>query len=74
MRPVGDACYGGAGNDLINAEDDADDPGRDVVYGGADSDEIFADDENLDIINCGDGQDTAHIDGGIDRVRNCENT
>jgi hypothetical protein len=69
-----DRSIGGPGNDLINATDNPVNPGIDVVNGGANSDEIFAQDGNVDVINCGGGQDIAHIDAGIDRVRNCEST
>jgi RTX calcium-binding nonapeptide repeat (4 copies) len=70
-----DRSIGGEGTDLISADDDRNPPSKDVVDGGAGNDEIFAQDGNKDAINCGDGQDIAHIDGGgIGRVRNCEST
>lgn len=82
-----DRLYGGAGDDMILAEEyrfahdgtyrriPSKNPGRDMVRAGGGSDQVYALDGRADRIECGDGKgDTAVFDRGLDRVaKTCEN-
>ena len=70
-----DVLLGGPGNDLILAEEGAENGrpgGRDTVKGGDGQDIIEAVDGFKDVIDCGRGRDKVRYDRGIDTVENCE--
>lgn len=56
----------GQGNDFIDGR-----KGADQLFGEDGADRILARDGVRDLVDCGDGQDTAMVDR-FDRVRNCE--
>jgi Ca2+-binding RTX toxin-like protein len=67
--------FGGSGPDVINANATAGAGGNDEErsHGGPGNDEIFAIDGLVDLIDCGSGRDTIHIDFSSDALANdCE--
>ncbi|HEX5699248.1 MAG TPA: hypothetical protein VFX77_01265 [Rubrobacter sp.] len=68
-----DYLRGGRGDDLIDATEESDNPGRDTVRGSRDQDLIGAGDGFKDTIFCGRGEDEVFFDRGLDVVAdNCE--
>ena len=72
-----DVLRGGAGNDTVVGREGNDsitgNSGSDRLFGNLDTDTITAADSVKDLVNCGDGGDTAYVDK-IDQVyKNCEN-
>jgi Ca2+-binding RTX toxin-like protein len=74
--PLDDAIRGGRGNDRISGG-----PGPDVLLGGVGSDVIAGDegddlveatDTTIDLIDCGDGSDSASLDSLDGRPPSCE--
>jgi Ca2+-binding RTX toxin-like protein len=58
--------FGGSGGDTINANDQsAEAANEERSHGGPGNDEIFAIDGFVDLIDCGSGRDTIHIDTGF---------
>jgi hypothetical protein len=64
--PGADMLIGSSFRDAIDGG-----PGRDLLRGGAGADLIFARDGFRDVVRCGSGKDTAHIDGR-DLTSGCE--
>jgi Ca2+-binding RTX toxin-like protein len=58
----------GAGNDRIDGGF-----GEDDLFGGGGNDTISAADGRVDLVDCGEGDDTAYVDKLDDPVVNCEN-
>jgi Ca2+-binding RTX toxin-like protein len=71
-----DDCYGGSGFDEIRcaAGNDRIDGGfgEDHLFGGGGNDTISAADGRVDLVDCGEGDDTAYVDELDDPVLNCE--
>jgi len=71
----GDVLIGGWGDDVIRGGDGRDElvggPGRDRLFGGNHDDVIKAQGGDADIVDCGDGDDTAYVDP-VDTVIGCE--
>ena len=71
-----DTLKGRAGNDrLVGGPDDdylVGNAGRDTIEGGYGNDTIQAQDNDADVLWCGNGQDTAQIDLGLDELHGCE--
>jgi Ca2+-binding RTX toxin-like protein len=72
-----DSLYAGAGNDTVVGREGNDrvygNPGSDRLFGNLGVDTINAADREKDVVNCGEGADTAYVDQ-LDRVyKNCEN-
>lgn len=72
---MGDVLIGGWGDDVIRGADGRDElvggPGRDRLFGGKHDDVIKAQGGDADVIDCGDGDDTAFVDP-VDTVTGCE--
>jgi RTX calcium-binding nonapeptide repeat (4 copies) len=68
-----DYLRGGRGDDLIDATEESENPGKDTVRGSRDQDIIRAVDGFKDRIFCGRGEDEVFFDEGLDIVAdNCE--
>jgi len=87
-----DTQYGGPGNDTVRGGDDNDvvygGPGDDTIWGGRGADQEYggpgndslhslADDNAPDLLNCGEGNDSAFVNArkynaGLETVRRCE--
>jgi len=71
-----DDCYGGSGNDEIRcgAGNDRIDGGfgQDDLFGDIGNDTISAADGQVDVVDCGEGNDTAYVDAQDDVNPNCE--
>jgi serralysin len=73
-----DLLYGGSGNDTVLGREGNDrvygNPGSDRLYGNLDTDTInSAADGVRDVVNCGEGGDTAFVDEEDTVYKNCEN-
>jgi Ca2+-binding RTX toxin-like protein len=70
-----DKLVGGPGNDRLSGGPGRDSltggTGTDTLTGGAGADTINAADGKRDVVNCGSGKDSAHVDKR-DKVRGCE--
>jgi hypothetical protein len=75
-RAGNDDCYGGSGFDVIacGAGNDRIDGGfgEDDLFGGPANDKVLAADGRVDLVDCGEGEDTAYVDELDDPVDNCE--
>jgi hypothetical protein len=71
-----DTLDGGPGSDVLLGGNDADQltggPGADQLFGGPGNDFLFAGDGELDLIDCGDGQDATTFDPFDARDLSCE--
>ena len=68
LGPGQDTAKGSAKTDLVVDEDGT---GGDVIKLGDFGDVVFSRDSSIDNIDCGDGHDTAVVDG-IDKLKHCE--
>jgi Ca2+-binding RTX toxin-like protein len=71
-----DDCYGGSGADVIRCG-----PGNDRIDGGFGEDDLFGDDGDdrilaadgrVDVVDCGEDEDTAYVDDVDEVNENCE--
>jgi RTX calcium-binding nonapeptide repeat (4 copies) len=71
-----DTLDGGAGDDILLGGNDADEltggPGADQLFGGPGSDFLLAADGQLDLLDCGDGQDSTTFDPFDAKDLSCE--